>query len=290
MLQKSTFQLLRFPFSFFLLPVYLFALSQVAYPHWGHALLIFFILHVLVYPASNGYNSYMDRDESSIGGIKNPLQPTRQLFGVTVLMDIVAIGLGFFVDVYFVIGLAGYILASRAYSYRGIRLKKYPVVGYLTVVLFQGAVTYWLVNYGSHLRRELHFSPVLLRGMLASSLLIGGFYPLTQIYQHAADEKDGVKSISRLLGYRGTFLFTAIVYMGAFAVLAVHFFSQLEGTKFYVLATCLLPVLVYFNVWAAKVWKNTAAASFENTMRMNLLASCCTNSAFIILIIWNLLE
>ena len=76
MLQKSTIQLLRFPFSFFLLPVYLFALSQVPSPHWGHALLIFFILHLLVYPASNGYNSYMDRDESSIGGIKQPLQPT----------------------------------------------------------------------------------------------------------------------------------------------------------------------------------------------------------------------
>ena len=290
MLHKSTIQLLRFPFSFFLMPVYLFALSQVVYPHWGHALLIFFILHGLVYPASNGYNSYMDRDESSIGGIKNPLQPTRQLFTVTVLMDIAAIGLGFFIDVYFATGLALYILASRAYSYRGIRLKKYPVAGYLTVVLFQGAVTYWLVNYGCHGQPEWRFPPDLLRGMLASSLLIGGFYPLTQVYQHEADARDGVKSISRLLGYRGTFLFTAIVYMCAFAVLALHFFTQLEGYKFYVLATCLLPVLVYFNVWTVKVWKNTAAASFENTMRMNLLASCCTNIAFIILIIWNLLE
>lgn len=290
MLQKSTFQLLRFPFSFFLLPVYLFALSQVAYPHWGHALLIFFILHLLVYPASNGYNSYMDRDESSIGGIKNPLQPTRQLFVVTVLMDITALGLSLFIDVYFAAGLALYILASRAYSYRGIRLKKYPLVGYLTVVIFQGAVTYWLVNYGSHRQPEGRFPPDLLRGMLAASLLIGGFYPLTQVYQHEADAKDGVQSISRLLGYRGTFLFTAVVYMCAFAVLAVHFFTQMEGHKFYVLATCLLPVLVYFNVWAVKVWKNTAAASFENTMRMNLLASCCTNTAFIILIIWNLLE
>ena len=290
MLHKSTLQLLRFHFSFFLLPVYLFALSQVAYPHWGHALLIFVILHVLVYPASNGYNSYMDRDESSIGGIKNPLQPTRQLFVVTVLMDVAAVGLGFFIDTCFALGTAGYILASRAYSYRGIRLKKYPLVGYGTVVLFQGAVTYWLVNYGSHIQRELRFPPDLLRGMLASSLLIGGFYPLTQVYQHDADAKDGVKSISRLLGYRGTFLFTAIVYMGAFAVLAIHFFSQLEGTKFYVLATCLLPVLVYFNVWAVKVWKSTKAASFENTMRMNLLAACCTNIAFIILIIWNLFE
>lgn len=290
MLQKSTIQLLRFPFSFFLLPVYLFALSQVTAPHWGHALLIFVMLHLLVYPASNGYNSYMDRDESSIGGIKHPLQPTRQLFFVTVGMDIAAVALGFFIDSYFATGIALYILASRAYSYRGIRLKKYPITGYLTVIIFQGAVTYWLVNYGCHRQPEFRFPDNLLRGMLASSLLIGGFYPLTQIYQHEADRKDGVKSISSLLGYRGTFLFTAIVYVLALSVLAYHFFVQLEGNKFFTLATCMLPILVYFFVWAAKVWKDTAAASFSYTMRMNVLASCCTNIGFIILLTWNLLE
>jgi len=290
MLQKSTIQLLRFPFSFFLLPVYLFALSQVVSPHWGHALLIFIILHLLVYPASNGYNSYMDRDESSIGGIRAPLQPTCQLFVATVLMDFTAVALGFLIDVYFAAGIALYILASRAYSFRGIRLKKYPVTGYLTVVVFQGAVAYWLVYYGSRQVPDLHLSQYLLMAMLAASLLIGGFYPLTQVYQHDADARDGVRSISRMLGYRGTFLFTAIVYMGAFAVLAVYFFRQQQGTKFYVLATCLLPVLVYFMAWALKVWKNVSAASFDNTMRMNLLASCCTNIAFIILLTWHLLE
>jgi len=290
MLQKSTIQLLRFKFSFFLLPVYLFALSQVYLPHWGHAILIFFILHLLVYPASNGYNSYMDRDETSIGGIKNPLQPTRQLFVTTVGMDIAAVALSLFIDIYFAAGILLYILASRAYSYRGIRLKKYPVAGYLTVVIFQGAVTFWLVYYGCHRQPELLFPDNLLRGMLASGLLIGGFYPLTQIYQHEADARDGVRSISSLLGYRGTFLFTAIVYTLALSVLAVHFFMQLEATKFYTLATCMLPVLVYFFVWASKVWKDTRAASFENTMRMNVLASCCTNTGFIILLTWNLLE
>src|SRR4051812_13168421 len=104
MLRQSTVQLLRFHFSFFLLPVYLFALSQVQQPDWGRALLIFFILHFLVYPASNGYNSYMDRDESSIGGIKVPLPPTRELFHVSVVMDCLAVLLGIFVSYLFALG------------------------------------------------------------------------------------------------------------------------------------------------------------------------------------------
>lgn len=282
MLLRSTIQLLRFHFSFFLMPVYWFALSQVPNKNWARAILVFVILHVLVYPSSNGYNSYMDRDESSIGGLKNPLLPTRQLFIVTIFMDIVAILVSSFISIYFVAGIIAYILASRAYSYRGIRLKKYPIAGYLTVVLFQGAVTFFLVYHGSDMNKTLH---VPIAAMIASSLLIGGFYPLTQVYQHEADEKDGVKTISWLLGYKGTFIFAMIVYGIAFAVLGYYFFSSLEGKEFFALATCMLPVLVYFFVWAVKVWKNEKQANFKNTMRMNILASCCTNIGFIVVLL-----
>jgi len=283
MLAPSTIQLLRFHFSFFLLPVYLFALSQVPTINTAHALLIFFILHFLVYPSSNGYNSYMDRDETPIGGIKAPLPPTRQLFYTSVIMDAVAVLLSLFISYWFTICIVAYIAASRAYSYRGIRLKKYPVAGYLTVILFQGAVTYFMVYHGSSLNKTLQAPPA---HMLAASLLIGGFYPLTQVYQHEADKKDGVVTISALLGYRGTFIFTAIVYSLAMSVLAWWFFNRGEQKKFLALATMMLPVLVYFFSWAGLVWKDVRHASFANTMRMNIVASICTNLAFLTLLIW----
>jgi 1,4-dihydroxy-2-naphthoate octaprenyltransferase len=221
----------------------------------------------------------MDRDKGSIGGIKNPSEPTRQLFFVTLLLDFLAILCSCFISIYFLLGIVAYILASRAYSYRGIRLKKYPVIGYLTVIFFQGAVTFFLVYHGSHQYKTLDVPP---SAMLASSLLIGGFYPLTQIYQYDADLADGIKTISYLLGYRGTFLFTAVVYCFAIGVLAYNLFSSLEIREFFVLATCMLPILVYFFIWAAKVWKNTGNANFQQTMRMNMIASLCTNIGFII--------
>jgi len=264
------------------MPVYWFALSQVIFINWPRAILVFIILHLLVYPASNGYNSYMDRDETSIGGLKSPSVPTKQLFYITIVMDSLAVLLSFFISLYFVAGILAYILASRAYSYRGIRLKKYAIAGYLTVIFFQGAVTFFLVYHGSHANKTVH---VPVAAMIASSLLLGGFYPLTQIYQHDADLKDGVHTISWLLGYRGTFIFALVVYGIAFAVLAYYFFSSLEIKEFFALATCMLPVLVYFFIWAAKVWKDNKMANFENTMRMNALASCCTNIAFIIVLL-----
>ena len=284
---SSTLQLLRLPFSFFLMPVYWFALSQVVDRSWGRAVVIFVVLHVLVYPASNGYNSYMDRDEGPIGGLAHPLQPTRQLFWVTVIMDLLAVALGFIIGLWFVAGLVVYILMSRAYSYRGIRLKKRPFIGWLTVIICQGALVFFIVYQGSHPASAGDVSlQAPTEAMIACSLLLGGFYPLTQIYQHDAERRDGVRTLSMVLGYRGSFIFTGLVYGVAFLILGHYLYSTyLEPKEFLVLATCMLPVIVYFLIWAVKVWRDPAQANFSNTMRMNLLASVCTNAGFIAVLV-----
>jgi 1,4-dihydroxy-2-naphthoate polyprenyltransferase len=280
LIKRSTIQLLRLHFSFFLMPVFWYALSQSPAVDTWHTLLIFAILHLLVYPASNGYNSYMDRDTASVGGIKNPMQPTKQLLYVTILLDLVAILLSCIISWYFATGITAYILASRAYSYRGIRLKKFPVIGYLTVIIFQGAVAFFLVMHGCSIDKTL---TVPVSGMIAASLLIGGFYPLTQIYQHRQDQADGVTTLSMLLGYKGTFTFTAVIYFLAVISLAWQLFAALQQQYFFIMQLFFLPVLIYFFWWFKKVADNHAAANFVNTMRMNLLASVCTNAAFIVL-------
>jgi 1,4-dihydroxy-2-naphthoate octaprenyltransferase len=251
------------------------------------AVLIFFILHLLVYPASNGYNSYMDRDIESIGGVKNPLPPTGQLFLISGMMDLLAFGLSCLISKWFASGILLYILASRAYSFRGIRLKKYPLTGYLTVIIFQGGMTFFLVYHGCSIDKT---ALVPIAGIISSSLLIGGFYPLTQIYQHDADRKDGVISISSMLGYKGTFIFTGLVYGMAMATLFLYFFNTGKEKNFYIIATAMLPVLVYFFMWASEVWKNRSTADFIHAMRMNILASVCTNIAFLIILTGRLIE
>ncbi len=282
MFLASTIQLLRIKFSFFLMPVYWFALSQVESINITNAIAIFLILHLLVYPASNGYNSYMDRDTESIGGLKKPMQPTKELFYLTLAMDITALSASAFIDVYCTLCVIGFIAASRAYSYRGIRLKQYPIVGFLITIIFQGAVVFFLVFHGSSNSKSLD---VPFFALMASALLIGSFYPLTQIYQHEQDKADHVKTLSMLLGYNGTFIFTAIVYFLAMNCLLFYFFNRLYFSHFFIIAICNLPVLIYFFWWMVQVKKNKAAANFENTMRMNVLGSICSNIAFITVLI-----
>jgi 1,4-dihydroxy-2-naphthoate polyprenyltransferase len=287
MLKKSTITLLRIPFSFFLMPVFFFALSQVPVINYPKAILIFIILHFIMYPASNGYNSYMDNDKESIGMLEKPPRPTRQLFYLTAVLDIMAVVLSFFVNLIFALCIIANILASRAYSYRGIRLKKYPVIGFLTVIIFQGAITYFMVYYGSSDVLMPTADSRLPMGMLISSLLFGGFYPLTQIYQHEQDLKDGVQTISYKLGINGTFVFSGIMYALAELLLFIYFNNRQQLEHFAILQIFFIPVLVYFIYWWKKVAANHANANFHFSFRMNIVAALSTNAAFILLYFLN---
>lgn len=286
--------------------------------HTRNAVLIFIILHLLVYPASNGYNSYMDRDESPIGGLAKPLQPTRQLFLVTVIMDTLAVLISLLVSGLFALGILLYILASRAYSYRGIRLKRYPVLGFLTVFICQGALIFILVYHGAGINTlaggfpglgktlssgtavtvsEIHAAMtgtsllnqtvmnVPLLPALTASLLIGALYPLTQVYQHEADRRDGINTISYLLGKRGSFVFSALLFLAATLCLYLRFYQQDALSLFYRFLLIMFPVVLFFLYWTVKVWQNGEAADFNHSLKMNIVSTLCTTVFFITLII-----
>jgi 1,4-dihydroxy-2-naphthoate octaprenyltransferase len=266
------------------MPVYWFALSSTHHIDLQRAILVFVLLHALLYPSSNGYNSYNDRDTESIGGIANPMQPSKQLYYITLLLDIVGFALSFLISPIFAACFLFFIISSRLYSWRGLRLKKYPILGYLLVIINQGSLMFFAIAHGvsSDLTMEVPFLLI-----VAAGLLIGGFYPITQIYQHIQDRKDGVKTISILLGKRGTFIFCAILYVIAFSCLFLYYKSLEELHNFWIVQLFFVPVVLYFIRWMLVVWKNPEKADFKNTMRMVWIASTCTNLAFFTLLILN---
>jgi 1,4-dihydroxy-2-naphthoate polyprenyltransferase len=252
-----------------LLPVFLWALCVPEQLNFSLCIQVFIILHMLVYPSSNGYNSYMDRDTGPIGGLSAPPPPNRFLFFTTILFDSLALIWSFFINHLFALGVCVYILMSRLYSYRGIRLKKYPLIGFLTVFVFQGAWVYLTTLSG--VAADFFVAKItdeLILKALISSLFIGAIYPLTQIYQHESDLKDGVKTLSYLLGYKGTFAFSALCFAGGSSLL----FFVITSNQFIIFNVCMLPTLVFFGIWFMKVYKNTTYANFKNTMWMNLTA------------------
>jgi len=286
---KNIFIHLRFPFSILLLPVFLFAFSQVENPNLNNSILLFFILHFLIYPSSNGYNSYMDKDEFSIGGIKNPPKVPKQMFIVSLVMDTLAVLLSLvFFQYQISILLVLYIIASRAYSYRGIRLKKYPVIGFLTVGLFQGSIVYLLSVWA--ISDSVYFSSIHILSSVISFLLIGAGYPLSQIYQHQQDQQDNVKTLSMMLGINGTFIFSGILFALLGTLMALYFiYIKNNITDLMLFGICLSPVTFVFYVWMKKTFTNKDEANFENTMKMNKTGAWAINVFFVLLILKTIL-
>ena len=287
LIDKNTVKLLRIPFSFFLMPLFLFALSQAETVSFSRACISFLIIHFLIYPASNGYNSYIDRDEDSIGGIEQPPMPTEKLFYLTIFLDCLGILLAaLLINFLFAFCLALYIGASRAYSSKQIRLKKYAIPGFLVVTVFQGAFTYFMSMVGIT-GKPLPWNSQTLYVLLGCSFQIAGAYPLTQIYQHKQDLRDGVVTLSYKLGYRGTFIFTAVMFALCNVFYYLYFESINSGTVFFTIQLFFLPIVGFFIYWFYQVSRNILEASFKNTMRMNWIAALCMNSCFLILIIIN---
>jgi 1,4-dihydroxy-2-naphthoate octaprenyltransferase len=123
---------------------------------------------------------------------------------------------------------------------------------------------------------------------IISSLLIGALYPLTQIYQHEEDRNDGVITISYLLGKRGTFLFSMLLFLSATYLMYLLFERTRQVNYFYMYLLIMFPVVLFFLYWMSKVWHNENAADFKNSLLMNALSTFCTTVFFVTLIILNL--
>ncbi|TXK37415.1 prenyltransferase [Pontibacter qinzhouensis] len=282
---SSALTLMRIPFSAYLMPIYWFALSTVTgYDLW-RAVAVFLVLHVLVYPASNGYNSYCDRDEGSIGGLERPPKVTRELFYLVILFDVLAVALAVWLSPLFGALVAAYLLVSKAYSNDSVRLKKYPLLSTAVVTVFQGAFTYAMVQVGLGFSVEEVLQTPNSWYAVVSTLFLCGSYPLTQVYQHEEDAHRGDKTLSLLLGIKGTFLFAAVSLLtGTTLLLSLYLLAgQIQNIVIFLL--CTGPIVYFFLSWVLRVYKNRSEANYKNTMQMNKISSLCISLAFISIIV-----
>jgi 1,4-dihydroxy-2-naphthoate octaprenyltransferase len=285
---RDTILHLRLPFSFFLLPVFVFGISQASNIHATNAFIVFFALHFFIYPGSNIYNSYMDKDTGSIGGLKHPPPVTPKLYYASMVMDIAGLAICALAGWENALIMSGYVAFSKAYSWHGIRLKKYPYLGWLMVAFFQGGYTFLLANTAAENVFDISwFTGKNLTCMLIATLLIGAYYPLTQIYQHDEDSERGDFTISYKLGIKGTFIFSAALFLIGFIVAYRYFIEYYSVQQFALFGFSLLPVMSYFFYWFVKTMKDFKNADYSHAMKMTFVSSVCIVTCFLIILMIN---
>lgn len=230
----------------------------------------------------------MDNDKGSIGGLKNPPPATPKLYYASIFFDAAGLLLCLAINLQMVLMMLLYVGVSKAYSWKKIRLKKFGLAGWTVVMLFQGGYTFLQVNMAAeNLFDTSWFTQKHIWCMLLASLLIGGFYPLTQIYQHGEDSGRGDFTISYKLGITGTFIFSAALFIIACAT-AYYYFNLFYTINYFIIFTgCLLPAVIYFLWWFGKTLGNKIFADYTHTMRMTFISSSCMIVCFIVMLILN---
>jgi len=260
----SVFLHLRFLHAYFLMPVYLFAL--VISPNFTERQLLwsFVIIHLLLYPASNGYNRFFSQYTNAVDALKNP----PALYFFSILLHAVALALGWlFFNTGFALLILIYGLVAIAYSYRGVWLKEYPIVGWLARALFQGALAFMMCYVG------INNYP--LAGLLKAKVLIPAALCALMFVAICSSMETHLKR-----GLRGhlfvliTFLMATITYL-----LYFHFyFSDYYGIVFIV---AFSPIVLFFLYGVYKYYRTPEAADYGHTIGFIFLAATCFNAFFI---------
>jgi 1,4-dihydroxy-2-naphthoate octaprenyltransferase len=289
LISNSTLKHLRISFSFNLLPIFLFALAiNPQTINWIKTSILFVCWHLLIYPASNGFNSYFDKDTKSIAGIKYPPVVTMELYYFSITLDFLAIFLAFFINIPTAISMLIYGLVSKAYSHPSVRLKKRPFVSWIVVAIFQGYFVFLVTYLGIHDNSifKLTSSIIQIPAFLTTMMLLSA-YPITQVYQHNEDRERGDLTLSLKLGIVGTFHFTAMVFVITTFCYMTYFFCYYDFQIMLLYLIFIFPLFIYYISWYQKVRKNIDLADFEHTMKLNQLSALCLNTFFLLLIIFN---
>ncbi len=254
----------------FLLPIFLFSFFYIQ-PDFNYQLILLLIIwHVLVFPSNRAYSSYHDLDDGPISALKAPPLPTKLVLQLSNIMDGLAILLSLFINLFKTGFIIASILVSRLYSNLKVRLKKYPICVFLIVCLCQGASVFVANSVGLS-SIDLFSNSSVMYSAFACYFFIGTIYPLTQIYQHEEDVKDGVHTLSLLLGIKRTFIFSGFMYILAtlFMYLSFNFINGLINILLFNIV--MLPATIYFISRAIRSFRNEVQVNFKNIMVQLLL-------------------
>ncbi len=280
---KSILQHLRIPYSFYLMPIFAFAACQYPFADARTLIISFVAIHLFLYPADNGYNSWFEKRTAGYITLRNYSPVPNGLLFVSIVFDAVGILLGLLISWQFSVMLLIYGLVSKAFSHPFIRLKKYGFTALAIVAIFQGGFTYLMSFLALHHLNfhELNDPKIYIPASLCSIMILG-FYPMTQIYQHSADKEHGDKTASMILGINGTFIFSAIVFLIGNFGFYFYFTNYFHRVVYFILFQIFLsPLFAFFILWYFAFLVDENEATHRNAMIMTKISAACLMAFFI---------
>ena len=264
---------LRLRFQILLAPIFLWGFfladGNVYTPGFWLAFVAF---HLCLYGGTTAFNSYYDRDEGPVGGLETPPPVVEALLPLSLALQAIGAVLVLLVNGVVALLYGVIFVLATAYSYPGIRLKARPYGGLVVVALGQGALAA-LAGWATAQGTLSTLTPLDWTGILAATLITGGFYPLTQIYQVDEDLARGDRTFAAVSGPRRTFVF-ALVALSVAAVLLIGVLGVRTGWAWAAVVGIFYAALIGAIAGWARTYDSAAVlTNFRRIMRMYTITS-----------------
>lgn len=179
----------------------------------------FLNVHLLLFGGATAYNSYWDKDEGPIGGLANPPEMERWMWGASLLVQLLGLMLATVAGwIYTMVYLCS-IIFFWLYSTPLARWKSRPIKSLIAIGISTGFNSV-LLGYLAAGNRVLSISIVL--AAIGVSLMLLSLYPISQIYQQEEDQRRGDQTFAIQYGKSGVLhFFEGAFFSGLFLITAV---------------------------------------------------------------------
>lgn len=264
---------LRLKFIAILVPIFLWGGFVADGTLNGRFWLGFVLFHLCLYGGVNALNSYYDKDEGPIGGLRNPPKVHRSLLYLAWGIQLVGFVFGLKLTLGFRLIYIAAMGMSVAYSHPAIRLKGHPMGSALIVSIGQGWLTYWAGWLASGNHALSIFTPKGILGGCGITLITMGLYPLTQIYQLEADRAKGDRTLALWLGTRNAFRFALAAILLAGACMVTLFGLYFRLVEAVILCGYFVGLWGLVHRWGRIFDGMSEMQNYDMVMRLNLVNS-----------------
>jgi 4-hydroxybenzoate polyprenyltransferase len=228
---------LRLHYQFFILSGgYLMGGLLAADPDWPTFFLQFFNVHVLLFGGATAFNSWHDKDEGPIGGLRNPPAMKRWMRDLSLILQFIGLIWSLTAGILF----SGFYLLSIIlfwlYSTPAARWKGKPILSLAAIGVSTGTNSLLLGALAAGAGLNL----LILSAGIGTALMILSLYPVSQIYQVEDDLKRGDLTFAGAYGLKAVRLFCIISFILGVVIVSISVYFIYRAFSIVFLAVGLI--------------------------------------------------
>lgn len=259
---------LRLHYQFFILSGgFLMASLFVESVDWKTYVLQFLNVHILLFGGATAFNSYWDKDEGAIGGLKNPPKMQNWMRWVSLLIQVIGLGFAMEMGTEFLLIYLVSMIFFWLYSTPKARWKGKPILSLIAIGISTGTNSF-LLGYLAAGGERLGFREGLTAFAIAALIL--SLYPVSQIFQIKEDKKRGDLTFAIRFGLKGVRWFYRILFILGLSLLSFQLY-KVESWLGLTLFAAALPAFVYINGLLGNL--RGIKEEYQKVMRIKFLAS-----------------